>query len=176
MLASLEPYLEGRRLSFECQSQEIVPVDSLQSHATNSYTNSTLEFGRELEEIMNGPAFASITTFLDRVELLQSVPLVCSTWTDAASEALSSLMLTSIGYDLSLKPFKNDIASVEADETYPVDESYFKSSSVSKSMEKDWLYIQNSFPTGKFLSKGALKKVYQVWNKHHGAYEAISVM
>jgi phosphatidylserine decarboxylase len=50
-----------------------------------------------------------------------------------------------------------------------------KSSAIARSMERDWSYFAN-FTTGTFISEGAFKRVFKVFNKHLGFHEALSVM
>mmetsp|Transcript_8999 Transcript_8999/g.19432 ORF Transcript_8999/g.19432 Transcript_8999/m.19432 type:complete len:124 (-) Transcript_8999:812-1183(-) len=68
-------------------------------------------------------------------------------------------MLVSVGCD----PTLNDRTNIEH-------------SPVAKSMERSWPYLMERFPWAMFLSEGAFKRVYKVWNRYGGAYEALSVM
>jgi hypothetical protein len=48
--------------------------------------------------------------------------------------------------------------------------------SVARSMERSWQYLNTLHPWGCFLSEGAFKKVYKVYNARVGVDEALSVM
>lgn len=120
-----------------------------------------------------------VLSFLNEGELIHSASLISSTFADSAAEALGNLMLVSVGCDPSLKDDRNDDSSSEADESDLVGTTQAISlghSSVAKSMERGWPYLMNNYPWAKFLSDGAFKRVYKVWNKQCGAYEALSVM
>ena len=77
-------------------------------------------------------------------------------------------MLVSVGCDPLSHGNADDDSSSGADA--PVH------SSMAKSMERDWPYLMDRFPWAKFLSDGAFKRVYKVWNNQCRAYEALSVM
>ena len=135
-----------------------------------------------LKDIVDDKIFSYILSFLDQGEILTNISLVCPSWADAASKALCTLMLKSVGCpppENSL-PNDDDYAAIDAHESDAVtgNKHGFPSiiSSVSKSIERDWSYIVNFFPHGEFLSEGAFKKVFRVWNKLYGDYEAVSVM
>jgi hypothetical protein len=145
------------------------------------HSNSPKKLGFTLPDasIMNdivseGPILTSILSFFDQAELLHGAFLVCTTWADAAAEALGNLMIASVGCDDADDDVETPRDSVQhiMEEAHP---EGLKSSSVAKSMERDWSYFDN-FSTGQFLSEGAFKKVFKVWNRHQGVYEALSVM
>ena len=48
--------------------------------------------------------------------------------------------------------------------------------SVAESMMKSWKWMGAAYPWGNFLSEGAFKRVYKVWNSAVGDVEAVSVM
>lgn len=132
-----------------------------------------------LNEISSDPILSTILSYFDQSELLDSAMLVCTSWADAAAEALGNLVIASVGCDPSFLAQQTD-DDVDEDMDTPRDEADSiernkHASSLAKSMERDWSYFRN-FPTGEYLSEGAFKKVYKVWNKHIQAYEALSVM
>lgn len=142
-------------------------------------SNSPLKQGTTLPDIslMNdivrgGAILTNILSFFDQTELLQCASLVCTAWNDAAAEALGTLMIQSVGCDPLFMSPENDDDYDEVDtprygEASEQTESMFKSSSIARSMEKDWSYFEN-FSTGRFLSEGAFKKVFKV--RHLGKY------
>ena len=123
-------------------------------------------------------AFSHILSFLNEGELTHSTSLVCTKWADAAAKSLSTLMLLSVGCDPSfISNADDDDSSVIDDLDSPeMNDDTLTSSSVAKSMEKGWDFLTNCFPWAQYLSDGAFKRVYRVWNERFGAYEAISVM
>ena len=128
-------------------------------------------------------AFSHILSFLNEGELIHSASLVCTAWADAATEALSTLMLASVGCDPSsfMSNGNDDELSCIDEELESIEEcsdgtAVFESSSIAKSMEKDWSFLMDSFPWAQFLSDGAFKRVYKVWNENVGAYEAGSYL
>ena len=141
-------------------------------------TKQSLLEGTHIKSIVDSTAFSCALSFLNEGELIHSASLVCTTWADAAAEALGNLMLVSVGCDPSVNDKTNDDCSSEADESDFVDTQAVppENSSVAKSMERGWPYLMERFPWAKFLSDGSFKRVYKVWNDYCGAYEAISVM
>ncbi len=117
-----------------------------------------------------------ILSFLNEHELQCTASLVCSTWADAATEALASLMLISVGCAITQDNEKyNDIDDGDEDEVSLEDESLIPCS-VALSMQRPWDYIADKFPWGAFLSEGTFKRVFRVWNSVVEAEEAVSVM
>eukprot|EP00804_Cyclotella_cryptica_P006762 CCRYP_015718-RB/>CCRYP_015718-RB protein AED:0.02 eAED:0.02 QI:829/1/1/1/1/0.8/5/1473/1252 len=137
-----------------------------------------------LNKVVDSPLLRTILSFFNQAELMQCASLVCTSWADAAADAMGTLVIASVGCDPSfmLSQMNDDTADetetprdeVESTEVAP--RVGFPLSTAAKSMEKDWSYLVKSFATGNFFSEGAFKKVYKVWNKNHGAYEALSVM
>lgn len=120
------------------------------------------------------PIFLNIMSFLNQHELFQSVLLIRTSWTDAASETLCNLRLESVGCSIS-KTVKNDNKLNNLDKTDMLN-GLSISSSVANLIEKDWTYRFDLFPTREFISNGGFKRVYWVWNKVHKLFETISVM
>ena len=137
---------------------------------------STLE-GTPINEIVGSAAFSHVLSYLSEGELIHSASLVCTRFADVSAEALGKLMLVSVGCDSSLKELASDDSSNE--EVEPDMDARPESkelSTVAESMRRGWPYLTGRFPWANFLSEGAFKRVYKVWNNHVGTYEALSVM
>lgn len=125
--------------------------------------------------LSNSTKLQPIFSFLNEHELQCKASLVCSTWADAATEALASLMLVSVGCPIGDADGANDDDdSVESD-TDSIDEVH-QPCSIATSMQRPWDYLIDRFPWGAFLSEGAFKRVYRVWNSAVKAEEAVSIM
>lgn len=116
-------------------------------------------------------------SFLSEYDLLCSASLVSTSWADVATHAHASLMLISVGCSASFAYSEdtrlNEVKSDDEDiECKPEDEL----KAFAQSMKRSWDYLVTRFPWGSFLSEGAFKRVYKVWNTYVGAEEAISVM
>jgi hypothetical protein len=112
-----------------------------------------------------------IFAFLSEQELLCHASPVCSTWADAATVSHANLMLISVGCSTSAAGgdgYDSD------DESQLANDKLVRS--VSKSMERSWKFLMDSFPWACYLSDGAFKRVYKVFNANLGSSEAISVM
>ena len=122
--------------------------------------------------IMKSQAFSLILSYFSEGELLQTASLVSSAWADASAEALGNLMLISVGCSPSLfgDSCQTDLNDAEDDDTK--EEIALK----ARSMQKEWTDVLHVFPWANFLSDGAFKRVYKVWNESLSLYEAISVM
>ena len=129
------------------------------------------------ERIMECQAFSAILSFLSERELLHRASLVSSAWADASAEALGNLMLISVGCSPSLiSDSHNDELSDVEDNDDNMKVAAKGTSPKAKSMQKEWTDVLNTFPWANFLSDGAFKRVYKVWNGALNSYEAISVM
>lgn len=139
---------------------------------------STSLKGTPINIIVDTTAFSHVLSFLTQGELLGSASLVCTRFADVAAEALCLLMQVSVGCDPSSNSAANDDSSSEGGESDLVDTQADSKewSSVAKSMKRSWPYLMDRFPWAQFLSDGSFKRVYKVWNKNCGAYEALSVM
>ena len=126
--------------------------------------------GTPINSIMDSTAFSHVMSYLNEKELIHSASLVSSRFADVAAEALGNLMLVSVGCDLSsaISSKGNTKNSSESDSK--------QQSSIVKSMERTWPNLTSQFPWAQFLSDGAFKRVFKVWNNHVGGYEALSVM
>lgn len=136
------------------------------------------------EIVSDGPILANILSFFDQAELLQTLSLVCTAWADATAEALGNLMIASVGCDPSIMSSQasgdeDEILDTPRDDVESMEDVQNgndpQSNSTARSMERDWSYF-NNFSAGEFLSEGAFKKVFKVWNRHLCCYEALSVM
>jgi len=141
-------------------------------------TKRSLLQGTPINSIVDDASFSHVLSFLNEGELIHSACLVCTSWADASAEALGNLMLVSVGCDPLSHNNADDDSLSEADEFDSVCAHAVPpvNSSVKKSMERDWPYLMDRFPWAKFLSDGAFKRVYKVWNNQCRAYEALSVM
>jgi hypothetical protein len=111
----------------------------------------------------------SILGYLQEPELLQTASLVCSTWSDLATQAHANLMWMSVGCLESSSD--NDDDSVDDGEQSASLVQY-----VPGLMERPWDFLISTFPWACFLSEGAFKQVYKVYNSTFGVEEAISIM
>jgi hypothetical protein len=110
----------------------------------------------------------NVLSYLHEHELLRIASLVCSSWSDTATHAHANLMLMSVGSTGS---------NPEVDDESEAEESAFLSThGIPGLLERPWTYLTNSFPWGCFLSEGAFKQVYKVYNRNLGVEEAVSVM
>lgn len=128
------------------------------------------------ERIMDCQAFSSILSFLSEGELLHTASLVSSAWADASAEALGTLMLVSVGCNPSLISDSNDDEMSDTEDVDDMKEAVDVTVAKAKPMQKEWTDVLKTFPWANFLSDGAFKRVYKVWNESFGSYEAISVM
>lgn len=125
--------------------------------------------------LVGHPAFLQVLSYLSQSELIHGAFLVSQSWADSTAEALGKLMLLSVGCD----PEGSDEVNAEDDESEICDFNLlFEDNETSnRSTERDWTFLMNQFPWATYISDGAFKKVYKVFNvMHGGTYEAISVM
>jgi hypothetical protein len=110
----------------------------------------------------------TIFGFLQETELLCTASLVASQWADAATQAHANMMLMSVGC------FGNsEISDDDSDDEESVSENAVATPGL---MEREWNYLVSTFPWASFLSEGAFKRVYKVFNGMHRVEEAVSVM
>lgn len=110
----------------------------------------------------------NVLCYLHEHELLRIASLVCSSWSDTATHAHANLMLMSVGCTGS---------NPEVDDESEAEESAVLSThGIPGLLERPWTYLTNSFPWGRFLSEGAFKRVYKVFNQNLRVCEAVSVM
>lgn len=112
--------------------------------------------------LSNSRVLENIFSFLQETELLCIVSLVSTHWADSATQAHASMMLMSVG------------CSGESDDD---DESVTEEAiQVDSFVEREWGSLVSNYPWACFLSEGAFKRVYKVFNYNHRVEEAISVM
>ena len=131
----------------------------------------------DINSITGSSTFSHVLSFLSERELIHSASLVSTRFADVAAESLGNLMLASVGCDPWIRGKRRDSPS-DADDS-PLADAQGASRwhlSVAKSLERGWPSISHQFPWAHFLSDGAFKKVFKVWNHRCGAYEALSVM
>ncbi len=130
-----------------------------------------------INSITESLIFSHVLSFLSERDLIHSASLVSTRFADVAAEALGNLMLASVGCDPWTKGKKTDSLG-DADDYSLTDAQGISRwhTSVAKSLEIDWPCLLHQFPWAQFLSDGAFKKVFKVWNHRCGAYEALSVM
>jgi hypothetical protein len=145
-----------------------------------NFPSSELAASKEpmLEDVMDCPMTValdkaeiveSILGYLQEPELLQTASLVCSTWSDIATQAHANLMWMSVGCLDSSSD--NDDDSVDEGE-----QSASLAEYVPGLMERPWDFLISTFPWACFLSEGAFKQVYKVYNRTFGVEEAVSIM
>ena len=114
-----------------------------------------------------------ILSFLSESELLCTASLVCTSWAAAATTAHAGHMMASVGY------ISNDNCGDRDDDDDDEEDQDIADGSTTKhvsSMDRDWRYLTRLFPWACFLSSGAFKRVFRVYNSVMGAEEAVSVM
>ena len=131
-----------------------------------------------INSIIESPTFTHVLSFLSERDLMETAFLVSTRFADFAAEALGNLMLVSVGCDPWTRgntlgnPREDDDLSLEgANDDKPRGHLPY-----AKSLLKEWSHIMRQFPWAQFISDGAFKKVFKVWNHRCGSYEAISVM
>ena len=120
------------------------------------------------EMVEDESILVNIFSFLTERDLLCKASLVSSTWASAATTAHAALMMASVGYI--------DDADAESEEMDEEMTGMGHRSAVSVSMDKSWSYLTQVFPWACFLSSGAFKRVFKVYNAFAGGEEALSVM
>jgi len=97
----------------------------------------------------------TILGYLEEKELLFVAGLVCRKWSDAATHSHANLMLSSVANCYT--------------------EGVDNNNDVTRS-QRSWGYLTTTFPWACFLSEGAFKRVYKVFNSTCKEEEAVSVM
>lgn len=147
--------------------------------ATPTKRRSSLELS-PINSIIESFTFTHVLSFLSERDLMETASLVSTRFADFAAEALGNLMLLSVGCDpwprgetLGTPREEDDLSlSLEgANDDKPRGHLPY-----AKSLLKGWSHIMRQFPWAQFISDGAFKKVFKVWNHRCGSYEAISVM
>jgi hypothetical protein len=138
---------------------------SVETDSCASLPGSAYDIALKDEDIMH-----LIFGYLNEYELMCTASLVNSKWADAAAHAHANLMMLSIGC-------AGDEGEIGDDES--IDDQSLKGKetcAVSGIVERPWQYLVESYPWACFLSEGAYKSVYKVFNYTHKVEEAISVM
>ena len=147
-----------------------------------------------------GQALSSILEYLPSSSLLHCVPVVNRQWhrvagtvfswrvasemTSIASQPLEAMMLTppqSAASEQGGKAKKGAAKSAKSAARGKVPAEAVTSSAAAEVEPRvplltSWLPFLRAFPWGSFLSEGAYKQVYCVWNSNAGRMEAVSVM
>lgn len=119
-------------------------------------------------------ALAGILEFLPSSDLLHRIPAVCTAWAAQATHVYSWRVATSMSADRYAKARKGRKGKgrFKKQQQAVTDPSIDDGSRPLTS----WLPFLHSFPWGAFLSEGAYKSVYRVWNASRVRMEAVSVM
>mmetsp|Transcript_58141 Transcript_58141/g.65002 ORF Transcript_58141/g.65002 Transcript_58141/m.65002 type:complete len:1499 (-) Transcript_58141:1235-5731(-) len=107
-----------------------------------------------------------IFDFLQENELLLVIGLVSTKWSDVATHSHANLMLSSVAC----------VASDEEKSKHGSNNQLLPQTGVPTSMDRSWDYLTTSYPWACFLSEGAYKRVYKVFNQCCQTEEAVSVM
>ena len=120
--------------------------------------------------VVESPSILELVfSHLQEHELLQNVSLVSTTWSDVVAHAHANLMLMSVG--CSQQNSEIDYDSDEGDSKITV-----LNRNLPGLLERSWAYLIDTFPWACFLSEGAFKRVYKVYNSRLREEEALSVM
>ena len=133
-----------------------------------------------------------VLSYLSLSELMTSTCLVNNEWWNVSVSCQASLVLVSVGcQDQVYNPvaFKSSAqgdsdsdsdldsdSDEEDDDGEEGERETEEEGSVQASMKKPWKFLNNMYPFASFLSEGAFKKVYRVYNSTVGMMEALSVM
>merc|ERR1712238_99953 len=161
-------------------NQPWVPATSPSDLMTKmSFVEDASPCGRH-QAMSDSSILSQMFLFLCEEELPCSASVVCSQWFDEATNAHASLMLISVGCNTDVidRPSTELVEedNISIDNEAIVDSNEALGNSIAKSMERSWDYLMKSFPWASFLSEGAFKRVYKVWNTTMKSEEAISVM
>mmetsp|Transcript_4479 Transcript_4479/g.4954 ORF Transcript_4479/g.4954 Transcript_4479/m.4954 type:complete len:2164 (+) Transcript_4479:538-7029(+) len=195
--------IANRRTSLLCQNNRILSFDNRDQLNSSSTTvdnekqeNKVTTTWSDLKACLMSEdtnLLPIILEYFSERELLCSVSLISRRWCDAATFAHAKLMLVSVGLGEDTGSHDDDDADDDeldsdddsTNETYMLNDASHLGkkpnhvalkNSVELSMERSWDYLNNTFPWAMFLSEGAFKQVYRVWNSAVGTYEAVSVM
>lgn len=148
---------QSRNLLVRPRFSSMIPTDSMQPPIDIVSNNSKV--------------LSTIFSFFTEQELLCYASTVCTAWSDAATAAHACLMLTSMGFSSSLA---DPESYTDGEELHEADDALVRS--VASSMERSWKYLMSRFPWACYLSEGAFKKVFKVYNSKLKVSEALSVM
>jgi len=174
-----QSFAKYSRMSICASALHSRPILGLHDNARKMVPSALIETkSSSMESALGNPRILSrIFSFLREHEILCSASTVCQQWADIATYSHARLMLLSVECNIV------DFGDNEGfDDGHPsFDDNSFQSqlgmkNSVTESMERSWSWITKKFPWANFLSEGAFKRVYKVWNSSVGAEEAVSVM
>jgi serine/threonine protein kinase len=110
-----------------------------------------------------------IFSFLPQNDIMSTAALVSKSWFDASAHSYANFMRRSVGCgDINSDDELDDDCSLDGNDGSQKDSF--------AAMEKSWPYLTATFPWAMFLSDGAFKRVYKVFNRSHRTEEAVSVM
>jgi serine/threonine protein kinase len=124
---------------------------------------------------------ARILLFVPDAERVQTMSLVCTKWSESVttsqtmevSDKLGALMLSD--REFQGEGYEDDESSADGDN----DNRLCQTLSTQHNLHMDdrtWDYLNSQFPWACFLSEGAFKQVYKVYNSTVGEEEVISIM
>ncbi|CAJ1903870.1 unnamed protein product [Cylindrotheca closterium] len=167
------PIVNGRKSLFDRPSRVFLGTD----FALAERLEATPAFAPSNDATLDDPACSrrtaladagvleTILSFLNEPELLCTASLVSIHWADCATQAHANMMLMSVGCASESDTESNDDGSIVEEEMQ-----------TCGFMEREWGFLVSNFPWACFLSEGAFKRVYKVFNHNHRVEEAISVM
>ncbi|KAL7572485.1 hypothetical protein ACA910_000312 [Epithemia clementina (nom. ined.)] len=126
--------------------------------------------------IMNEDLLVKVLAFVDEPFLLCTASLVCTTWATAATAAHAAYMMASVGYHNLVESEDDHADDDHADDDEDDGISPAQRVPRSSAMDRNWKYLTSMFPWACFLSSGAYKRVFKVYNSVAKGEEAISVM
>lgn len=176
-----EKFLRNRKSLFvrtnqmfaSCQ-RPLLPESSPEFYSRNDSVTTTILPGSSPQETNLSPLHDAdilqlVFDFLDERELTMVASLVSTKWFEAATNSHANLMLLSVGCG---SESSNDNQYLENMELATLSND----TTAAALMERSWNYLASTFPWACFLSEGAFKRVYKVFNHQHRVEEAISVM
>jgi hypothetical protein len=149
---------------------EKLPIASAFCPPEEALLNDRVEEETSDSPMENDAILQTIFRYLPEYELLCTASLVCSKWADAATHAHANLMLMSVGCTGTSGDLDDDSDDESSNEDIATE------SGVPGLLERPWQYLTNNFPWACFLSEGAYKRVYKVFNHTYRVEEAVSVM
>jgi len=127
------------------------------SQHTSVIHESTSETPVDLEQspLDSEEILRVIFDFLEDKELFFIASLVSTKWSDVATQSHANLMLSSVAR---------------------CDEDTLDGKGNARGSHRSWKYLTTTFPWACFLSEGAFKRVYKVFNRRCQTEEAVSIM
>lgn len=162
-----ESFLRNRKSLF-VQNSQTFPSNRLSMlherahafHPSCAFKTNEIRIKESAKEspLNNIEILETIFDFLEENDLLFGTSLVSRKWFDAATRSHANLMLLSVGCGCEQR-------NVEGTHELIVEH-----------MQRPWNYLTSTFPWACFLSEGAYKRVFKVFNHVHRVEEAVSVM